>query len=937
MRVVYFIFAVSFLNLAHAGERADRPASFDKQSLDFKVKADGSFTVEENREFTVLTDIGKTALAVQRVQFDPKSMKVKILEAGTITNGRKYPINLNQLKRFTVRQDEGSPGLSIGAEIDIPYDNLKVGSSTYLRYLQEPKNADAQPFSLDFRVAGEAARHTQLHIHSQLELHYQLEDKHAILKVQRKNVNGAYVLNISVKKSIHKYQDQLPRLQVSIASDWREWIRHEQHRYSVADQPLPDVMKQVIGKIPTKVATHQKVEAVLLWLAENYTYSGRWLATNSGWNPRPLSEIASSKTGDCKDYALTLIAMLRGMGIKAEPTYVGMGPTAIIPIDQSHPLVSSDYFNHVVVRYQEGNKWQIVDPGRGVADAMRTPSHLDLAWALNLNSQNETLYQIHIDSKNYAGVKMTTNIEHHFSGGYSVHTYAEFSGELSNFLKQIYFSSGQKTFNSFLENQVSGETKNFHLLKQDVFSRKPGKLRLEYKYNLAEEPSDFDALVYQTHSFLQLSFPLVSLEQIKIKNMYVFDEPKYDCFIRGPVANIDRWVTNTSEGVEINDKVSRPESGKNWDKFSRWQRNRFTTHLEHLQQCQNEKLFLSAKNTKDSKQRSMETSLDLAKPYESKSFEWQDEEGLRREIRKINTYLALQPNDEGLLYWKARRIADLGKRPWDINLPEYFRESNEILTHLILVRPSSARAYGLLGLNSLILKDPIEAMKAFKKGYALDPNNFDVLYLGGKLNFSQKKYEMAIGYFKAAASRAGSTEQKLAALQEQARIESDKLKNTQEAVRTLESAMFLKPLSTEFLNNAASLNIYAGNLKHATELYQKSIDLHPNTRADYGLIVCEITDLEKTFAKGDPATNLSELDNRAELVNEKRQDDVRVLRLLASINEARAQSEKDPSLLEAAHEYQEQIRQLKGKPQRKEPQPTNFDDSADEQLESAEH
>ncbi|NQE62438.1 hypothetical protein E1H18_2694 [Caulobacter sp. RHG1] len=112
---------------------------------------------------------------------------------------------------------------------------------------------------------------------------------------------------------------------------------------------------------------------------------------DGGYKPAPADETWARKFGDCKGKTVLLLAILRELGVEAEPALVAM--YAGDGLDQR--LASAAAFNHVIVRARIDGKSYWLDGtrtgDRAGLDALKPPP---FRWALPLRTAGATLEEI---------------------------------------------------------------------------------------------------------------------------------------------------------------------------------------------------------------------------------------------------------------------------------------------------------------------------------------------------------------------------------------------------------------------------------------------------------------------------------------------------------------------------------------------------------------
>lgn len=116
----------------------------------------------------------------------------------------------------------------------------------------------------------------------------------------------------------------------------------------------------------------------------------RYLAQVDGlgaYKPEPADTVWTAKWGDCKGKTVLLLALLRGLGITAEPALVSTEQGDGLP----DALPMPGRFNHVIVRVQIAGKSYWLDgtrQGDGGLESLEVP---DFGWALPLGPQGGAL------------------------------------------------------------------------------------------------------------------------------------------------------------------------------------------------------------------------------------------------------------------------------------------------------------------------------------------------------------------------------------------------------------------------------------------------------------------------------------------------------------------------------------------------------------------
>jgi hypothetical protein len=124
-----------------------------------------------------------------------------------------------------------------------------------------------------------------------------------------------------------------------------------------ADATLPPELEARVAQWRQLPDRGQQVMAVLQAMQEEVRYFGVEMGDNTH-RPAPPAETWTRRFGDCKDKAWLMVAVLRALGLEAEPalvsTDVGRSVRDLLP--------AASAFDHVIVRLRMGGKSYWLDP-----------------------------------------------------------------------------------------------------------------------------------------------------------------------------------------------------------------------------------------------------------------------------------------------------------------------------------------------------------------------------------------------------------------------------------------------------------------------------------------------------------------------------------------------------------------------------------------------
>jgi len=180
---------------------------------------------------------------------------------------------------------------------------------------------------------------------------------------------------------------QVGFIELTDFKSWNEVSALTAPLYESAATLRPDSpLKAEVEKIRA-LSSDPKVQAAaaLRLVQDQVRYVGLFL--NNGYTPASADETWSRRFGDCKAKSALLIALLRALGIEAEPAYVNA--TAGDGLETHLPFLH--VFNHVIVRATIGGKVYWLDGTRvGDRDLDEQPATA-YRWALPIRAEGADL------------------------------------------------------------------------------------------------------------------------------------------------------------------------------------------------------------------------------------------------------------------------------------------------------------------------------------------------------------------------------------------------------------------------------------------------------------------------------------------------------------------------------------------------------------------
>jgi tetratricopeptide (TPR) repeat protein len=580
----------------------------ERDSSVIEVFADGRSKATNVRSWLPLNEAGKQELAQSKIYFDSSFTKVKFLSARTRSPSRvglmvkvgqappwvppidpdkdrkSYPVNPKSV--ITAESSVGSHGLRSLKALVVPFNNLELRSSAEYSYVEESASVLPGIYNQTFvygasfpEISGKTV------IRSVKPLLFKTLDPRKHLAVTETREGALYVLTIEIlqsayfvpedEASVRLDPDLYPRVDVTTAKSWAEVAEPLTKKYETEiTKPLPQEFKQIASEASKLSGDSAQINFVVNKLASKITYAGDWQTKNGALFPRGHKKVVESKTGDCKDYATSTVAILRSLGFDAHValTIRGSGADEFTRnFTQIASVPGSTYFNHAIVhvKFKDG-KIHWVDPTNLVVDVETVYEDIQKSPALILGSATQTVEKIpageDVNSVNSVTFDIRPDGRTAING--SLTLFRAGAAQLLTVLKQKGAQEGESilrqittsSFASKSEAQLAYDRKQTDIKEfkigyamstptdslsnpevTQVYVPYPWRVRL---LSLASQPRNFDLYIGDVGS---------STSRTVIRNMKGAGDVASDCFVFSEWFDLDRKVTFNAEGVVIND------------------------------------------------------------------------------------------------------------------------------------------------------------------------------------------------------------------------------------------------------------------------------------------------------------------------------------------------------------------------------------------------
>ena len=338
---------------------------------DVQFRADAEPVVYIHRALTANEASGLAGLGQYEIEFQPEYQRVQLHSLRILRDGQEIDKLASADIRFLQREtglDQGIYSGSITAAI--VSEDVRAGDTLELSYSligQNPvfggKFFEAAAWDSPSPVS---LRRVTLDAPEDRPIFHRLIGGHdGELASTEQHRNGRRIVRFETRALAallgepYVPNDATPYrwLQFSEFNDWRDVDRWAQGLFVLP--PATPALNDALREARAAATQQQSVAKVLAFVQNEIRYLSISMGENSH-RPFPPAQVLQRRYGDCKDKSLLMVAMLRELGIEAQPvlvsTYYRKGLDRMLP----SPIL----FDHAIVRARIQGKLYFFDPTR---------------------------------------------------------------------------------------------------------------------------------------------------------------------------------------------------------------------------------------------------------------------------------------------------------------------------------------------------------------------------------------------------------------------------------------------------------------------------------------------------------------------------------------------------------------------------------------------
>lgn len=558
---------------------ADADYEVEFYNKDVNIKKDGTYEETIEEQVAILKEGGREDAANFSMYYNEDTDKVTVIEAKTIYDGKEHVAAESMIQDKPLASSRH--GFDQIRQISISFPKVEIGAKTYLKYTVKHNKPILENFySNTFHFSGANYKTCEVRIISELPLYIKANDEQNVLKITKDD--GIHNLNISLTKPFVQAATNEPRssvmnpkhltyIVVSSINSWGELSKKLAPDYeAVINQTLPDDFKAIVELAKKETNEIDQINVVTSKLAEKVQYFGDWRSRKGRFVPRDLAQVASTRSGDCKEFAASTAAMLKQLGFKVQETLVFRG-IKHISHDENFPRWN---MNHAILKATGKNgKVYWLDPTNFVSMAQGIFPDIADRMALVLDSRNPSYERIPNIDPEHAGFTLVKEIS---IVGNDVVTSgsATYKGEDAVYYTGQGLEVSDQVIRDHAFKILSGvdlEEKNKkELILPDLTSRIVKDIHIKYKFvrddqiiylntGIAIKPNSYGILdmmlnyIPEQVNDLYLDFPSTSQYSVIIKNKHIPNIKSLNFKKKTPWFDVTRVCNYNGKDSEIHD------------------------------------------------------------------------------------------------------------------------------------------------------------------------------------------------------------------------------------------------------------------------------------------------------------------------------------------------------------------------------------------------
>jgi len=352
----------------------DVPHMIDSVKTQVYVNKDASSRTLQEYRLSILKEVSKRYWSQYSINYNPNIEEYKIIEAYTVNDGNRFWVDKQMIEDKPLASSYS--GFDQAHQLTISFPNLDVNSQISFKLENVDKKSGIENYFSKLIVIGDQTyvKEYSSHIVSEIPLYLEKHDPENIIDIvqtTQKNKNKIlYIIDIKQKKPFirttvneeHEIINPKCITYVSISSE-KDWSKLGErlavHYEKIAKDPLPKLYQEIADIAKTKKTPIEQINTVTALVADKLIYLQNMRTIEGRILPQPLEKVATTRFGDCKDFAMATRVILRELGIPAQFAFVKRGE-AVLTLPTTLPNFL--HFDHVLLKVKLPTHSLWVDP-----------------------------------------------------------------------------------------------------------------------------------------------------------------------------------------------------------------------------------------------------------------------------------------------------------------------------------------------------------------------------------------------------------------------------------------------------------------------------------------------------------------------------------------------------------------------------------------------
>ena len=323
--IIFAVLGFSVIAEARYAKHEDSSGEYEFYNSDTKVQAANKIETIEEFQVKILNEIGRERFGTQSFSYNSNMMKLKLIEAKTIIEGKEYKISAANIEDKPVASNVN--GFDEIRRLQISFPKVAIGASVYVKIKYEIFKTALDNYFADRCFFGNDiyTKAKKCSFKSKIHFKHFINDPNNHLEVKKGNEGDYQTLDVTLKKPIYNLtiaegftvlpESKMTWVALSSLKNYEEISTILAPKYeAVINEKLPKMFEEIVDGAKLINNETDQINYVTSKLAEKVRYMGDWRTVKGQIYPRPFELVASTGYGDCKDFSSSTAAILKKLG-----------------------------------------------------------------------------------------------------------------------------------------------------------------------------------------------------------------------------------------------------------------------------------------------------------------------------------------------------------------------------------------------------------------------------------------------------------------------------------------------------------------------------------------------------------------------------------------------------------------------------------------------